>query len=466
MERLLVTGLLLVVLVSIGSVSALQVSPTSFTIPSNIPSSFNISFYNNQNTTANITLNTAHAKIVYGYFFSNIAASPQSFTIPPLSSKTIRFTFNPTGELSSLPIPLNISYTNNGQPEYLIFNVPIVPIQNIIYSVDHASSVYPYKPLDFNVSMINVPGQIGAILPISYGLYRSGNLLYHVSSTVTMSTLGINRFPMSMQLNSSTAPGNYTLYVTTDYAGQVSASNTTVSIIAYYSLGKTASSNIGVFGGTKSETFTNNGNEPISTGNISLMVGGFNSIFLTSKTASIGSPKIASYALTTSAQSILPGQSLTLAYSVSYIPIYLIIAIVIFVIALFLYLNRKLVVSKEVVEHKVVGGFVDVKIALKVRNVSKKAITSLTVVDAVPPNALKISSTGPKEGKVSKSGGNLVVKWSEGDLQPMDEIMLMYEIKSKLGIIGSINLGQAEASFTFEGKRFSRKSNSLVLNIK
>ncbi len=466
MERLLTVALLLALFASVSAVSAIQVSPTSFTIPSNVPSSFNISFYNNGNTTANITLNTAYAKIIYGYFFSNIAANPQTFALAPFSSKIIKFSFNPSGSVSSLPIAMNISYSDNGHLGYFILSVSIVPTQNIIYSVSHSASIYPYKPLDFNVSMVNVPGQIGAILPIHYGLYYGGSSVAKISSTATLSALGINIIPLSLVLNSSLAPGNYTLYVSTTYAGQSSSFNTTVAILPYYSMQETTESSIGIFGGTKSETFTNDGNEKISTENTSMSVGGLDSLFLTSKSASIGSPVMASSALSTSASYLLPGQSLTLSYSVSYIPLYLIIAVIIFAVAVFLYLNRKVVISKEVVEHKVVGGFVDVKIALKIRNVSRKAVTSLSVVDAVPPNALKISSVGPKEGRITKSAGSMAIKWSEGDLQPNDEIMLVYEMKSKLGIVGSINLGKAEVSFTSEDKRYRRRSNSLVLNIK
>ncbi len=465
MKRLFI-GLILSVLVSIGVASAFQVSPTSFTIPSNVPSSFNITFYNNQNTTINVTLYTSHAKIIDAYFLSNLAMFPQTFTLSPFSSQIVRFAFNPVGTVSSLPIALNISYTENSQSGYIIFDTPIMPTQKIIYSVDHASSVYPYEPFKFNVSMMNIPGQAGSALPLIYTLYHDGNVISNVSSTVTLSTLGMNKFLVSMPLNKFLAPGNYTLYVTTNYAGQTSTSNTTLSVLAYYSLSTASYSKMGIFGGTKSETFTNNGNEPIQTSNLSLAIGSFNSIFISSRNASIGSPKIVDFALVTSTPSILPGQSLTLTYSVSYISIYFIAIIIAFIIGLFLYLNRKLVVSKEVVEHKVVGGFVDVKIALKIRNVSRKAITSLTVTDAIPPNALKVSSSGPKEGKIFKTSGNMLIKWSESDLQPGDEIMVMYEIKSKLGIIGSINLGPAEALFIFGGKKHKKKSNSLVLNIK
>jgi hypothetical protein len=66
---------------------------------------------------------------------------------------------------------------------------------------------------------------------------------------------------------------------------------------------------------------------------------------------------------------------------------------------IFLYFNRKVVFKKEVIEHKAIDGFIDIKIALRLKNISRKKIYSIELQDEIPPNSLKIAKAGQKEGK-------------------------------------------------------------------
>ncbi|MCL4399648.1 hypothetical protein M1293_04065, partial [Candidatus Parvarchaeota archaeon] len=286
------------------------------------------------------------------------------------------------------------------------------------------------------------------------------------SHTIILENLGSNSFGFSFPINSSTRPGTYVLSVSLKYTGNYSIINSSITVLPYYSYTKKPVSSFGLFGGESSVTIKNTGNEPIPSKNLSLSVAGISSLFLISKYSSLGSPVISNGVLYPSVPYLQPGQTISMSYSESFIPLYVIILIVIAAIVIFFYLNRKVVITKEVAEHKAVGGFIDVKIAIRVRNVSKRPLTSISVKDWVPPNSLKVSSIGPKEGKIARQGNNVHINWMEDNLNPGDEIILMYSIKSKIGIIGSIKLSKATVRFEYNSKKYEKKSNSLVLNIK
>jgi hypothetical protein len=134
-------------------------------------------------------------------------------------------------------------------------------------------------------------------------------------------------------------------------------------------------------------------------------------------------------------------------------------------VLVYLFFNRKVVLSKEIVEHKASGGVIDVKVAVRIKNISKKTVRDLIIHDLIPPNSLKITPIGPKQGRIYKAYDGMRITWRESVLEPSDEIILMYEIKSKIGIVGGIDLKSAYCTFTYEGKEHKRKSNPLVLRL-
>jgi hypothetical protein len=60
----------------------------------------------------------------------------------------------------------------------------------------------------------------------------------------------------------------------------------------------------------------------------------------------------------------------------------------------------------------------------------------------------------------------MLISWKEEELNPNDEIIVMYEVKSKIGIVGNFELDKANVKFDFNGRNYKKNSNSLVLHIK
>ncbi len=463
---------LLSFLMFIGNAHAFQVSPNSINVQTNAVSYINFTFYNNQNITQNISLNTGRASIIYYGYFNSIGASPQSFTLLPNQSKTVLFSFESKDVFFSSPLDLQIPYTANNISSYFTVYTEIIPITKTsiyLYSINSSKSFYPFDNINFQVNVLNSLGQTGIILPFVYNFSANGKVIYSGSKNEVISDLGLNTFdftiPLSI-LNYSLSPGKYNISVYTDYNRNVSSLFFPVSILRYYKPVITKTSSFGMFGGSSSITIKNEGNIPINRSNLSMPISSFNSLFLIYKNSSIGSAEVVNGSVLPSVNQLLPGQTITIKYSVSYYPIYLIILIIALAIIISLYFNRKVTFKKEVIEHKAVDGFIDIKIALRLKNISRKKIYGMEIEDSIPPNSLKVSKAGQKEGKVTKHGDSMKISWKEEELNPGDEIIVMYEVKSKIGIIGNFELDSAKVKFDFNGKNYLKKSNSLVLHIK
>ncbi len=457
----------------IGNSHALKVLPNSINVQSNAVSYVNFTFYNNQNTTQNISLNVGRASIIYYGYFDNIGASPNSFTLLPNQSKIVKFSFESKDVFFSSPIDVQIPYTSNGVSSY--FNVyisilpPLAKTYIYLYSVNSSKSFYPFNNINFNVNVMNSLGQTGIILPFVYNLTFKNTLIYSGSKNQVINNLGLNSINFTIplkNLNYSALPGKYNISIYTDYNHNISSLSFPITILPYYNPIITKTSSFNIFGGSSQITIKNEGNIPINKTNMSLQISSFNSLFLISKSSSVGSAEFVNGSIYPSINQLLPGQSITIKYTVSYYSIYLIILIIVLAIIIFLYFNRKVSFRKEVIEHKAVEGFIDIKIALRLKNISRKKIYGIEIEDIIPPNSLKISKAGQKEGKVTKHGNSMKISWKEDELNPGDEIIVMYEVKSKIGIVGNFELDNALAKFDLNGKQYEKKSNSLVLHIK
>ncbi len=464
--------LLLSMLIFVGNSHALKVSPTSITVQSNAVSYVNFTFYNNLNSTQNISINTGRASIIYYGYFNGIGATPQSFTLLPNQTKTILFSFEAKDVFFSSPINMQIPYTANGVSSSFELYAAIIPIAKTsiyLYSINSSKAFYPYNVINFQVNVMNSLGNVGVILPFVYNLSSNGKLIYSGSKNEVIDNLGLNSFNFTIPINNFNAPlspGSYNISVYTNYNQNISKLFFPVKILSYYKPVVTKTSSFNIFGGSSSITIKNIGNIPINRSNLSLSISPFNSLFVTFKGSSVGSAIMQNGSVFPSVNQLLPGQSITLNYSVSYYQIYFIVLIIALAIIIFLYFNRKVTFRKEVIEHKAVDGVIDVKIALRLKNIARKRIHGIEIVDSIPPNSLKIAKAGQKEGKVTKHGDMMKISWKEEELNPGDEIIVMYEVKSKIGIVGNFELDKADSKFYLNGKAYSKKSNSLVLHIK
>ncbi len=109
------------------------------------------------------------------------------------------------------------------------------------------------------------------------------------------------------------------------------------------------------------------------------------------------------------------------------------------------------------------GGISDAKVVVRVKNRSGSQITNIEVVDHVPHIAhvekeLSIGSMQPHAILQHPKRG-LIIKWTIDALEPGDERVLSYRMKSRLSILGEFNLPSASARAKIGNKVIISNSN-------
>lgn len=147
------------------------------------------------------------------------------------------------------------------------------------------------------------------------------------------------------------------------------------------------------------------------------------------------------------------GESIEINYIINYSKIYLIIALILsgFGGFLYYYLTR---FKLEKMLYKNKDTF---SIRLKVTNKSKVEQNNVIVEDFIPMPLTLIKNFGtaiPDQIIAKKKGTTLV--WKFDSLAPKEERLLSYEIKSKIHVIGKLNIPQASLVQTKSGKKITK----------
>ena len=130
------------------------------------------------------------------------------------------------------------------------------------------------------------------------------------------------------------------------------------------------------------------------------------------------------------------------------IPVIILLAIA--VLILYFLFRSPIIVRKSIANIGLTdGGISEAKVVIRVKNRSSKPIASIEVMDNLPHIAhvekdLSIGSMQPHAIlKHPKKG--LMIKWTVETLEPGDERVLSYRMKSRLSILGEFNLPAATA---------------------
>ena len=145
-----------------------------------------------------------------------------------------------------------------------------------------------------------------------------------------------------------------------------------------------------------------------------------------------------------------PGRTTSVYTTKNYRPIVVIAVLAIIAIALYFLFRSPIVVRKGIGNVGTSeGGISDAKIVIRVKNRSANQITNIEVVDNLPHIAhvekeLSIGSMQPHAVlKHPKKG--VMIRWAIETLEAGDERVLSYRMKSRLPILGEVNLPAASA---------------------
>lgn len=163
-----------------------------------------------------------------------------------------------------------------------------------------------------------------------------------------------------------------------------------------------------------------------------------------------------------------PEQTIEIRVVTNYRPLVIIILVIIAGIIMYYLLRSPLIITKSAEPlGKTSDGLSEIKVSIYLKNRSRKQLTNLKLVDMVPHIAeierkTRLGSMEPVH--IGKSGKGTIAKWELNTLEPYEERIITYRLKSKLTLVGGINLPSAKARFeTHKGKERVTYSNSINL---
>ena len=161
-------------------------------------------------------------------------------------------------------------------------------------------------------------------------------------------------------------------------------------------------------------------------------------------------------------------KSMTVFVNENYRPIVMMAILVIILVVLYFFFRSPLVVRKSIANVGMSdGGISEAKVVVRVKNRSPKQIANIEVMDNVPhiANVEKEISIGSMQPhailKHPKKG--ILIKWNIETLEPGDERVLSYKMKSRLSILGEFNLPAATARTKVGNKLVISSSNRVSI---
>ena len=166
---------------------------------------------------------------------------------------------------------------------------------------------------------------------------------------------------------------------------------------------------------------------------------------------------------------VLTNKSMEIAFIENYRPLFFIIFLVAIIVA-FYYLYRSPLTIRKLASSivKREGGISELKVVLNIKNRSKKSASNIELTDTIPniidiEKELSIGTLQPiKVLRHEKKGS--IIKWIVNDLDVGEERVISYKIKSRLPILGDLNLPQATAKFVCNKRTIVTASNRLSVS--
>lgn len=163
---------------------------------------------------------------------------------------------------------------------------------------------------------------------------------------------------------------------------------------------------------------------------------------------------------------LLPGDSLEINYTVSYLPLVFSVAVVIVALMFLMsFYSSGLKIDKRLlIPSKKAHGQKAVKVKLSIKNNTNKEYKNVHVEDYLPTPLHLTEDFGTIEPSiVKKSDEQIRVVWNLPELAPKEERIISYSFKSKMEIIGKIMLPRARIVYTANKKKRTIYSGLLVV---
>lgn len=266
----------------------------------------------------------------------------------------------------------------------------------------------------------------------------------------------------NLLIPNNTEPGNYSFTANILMPDKTKLTKTgTIVVKGYSSCDLKESSSIGIFGRTYQATVTNYGTEARTC----VVESSFSNIergLITEPTqgAEITDSKI-KWTFT-----LNPNEGRVVKYSVNYVPLVAIPFVVILLVFTFWYLTRKIEISRELIDYKLYAGAYDLKIQIRVKNLSGQDYKEVSVKEILPSFVKEVREFGTAEGKIEKHGKGHAIVWNIKELKAHEERIFSYKIRTAVEVIGKMIFPETVVSYyDSTGKHHKEVSGPLVIEI-
>lgn len=397
-----------------------------------------------------------------------IQVEPSSLTIPAENSREYTVRVHPKANIGygTQGMAIMIKNLNEGiiQKESVIIHVadPLsgprsyAPSVQLTAEVPH--EVYPRDPLRVRLRMRNRNA-----LNITNMTVRVDSPLFERTYLTNLSPLGERQDDISFQLDDYQEPGTYRLNIVLQYAEQKVSEVATIFTVPVVENVVENHQDASTFLRDETTLFVENkGNAPVVY-NASLPTNRFRALF-TNVEPDTDHMKVKGERAYVWQLELAPQERVQLVMVTNYRLLAVLFILAIAGVILYYLLRSPVIAVKETITQ---GDSSSLKVRIFVKNRMGKALEGVSVVDRIPSIASyvkeeRLGVLNPTKIVNSKKG--TLVKWEVDVLEPFEERILSYSLKSRLQIVGKLSLPAARVHFQSHGKERVTYTKSLNLD--
>ncbi len=371
-------------------------------------------------------------------------------------------------------VRITIKNTKTGENKVIDFNILIKPMEwkkflpNVQLKIDMDNDIDPRKATMIKIDLKN----LNTFNITNLGLTLNSQLI-HEEKIIDLPGISKASEGFLIKLDETQQPIDDVLRVvasvTHNNRSYVWELEEKYEVISYADLGENSSVEKSFLKTQETIVLTNDGN--IAKDFEIIRQASFFQRLFTGTTPKAGLLKTADGAFLFWKIALEPQQEVTIIIKKSYRGIFIIAIIALLMIILYYRYRSPVLIKKQVTQVGTSeGGISELKVILHLKSRTRKMIESMHVIDKIPHIAeigdeFTVGTIKPtKITKTTKKG--TLVRWDIPTLDPYEERIITYKVKSKLSIIGGIVLPPALIKFEKKGgKEVRARSNRVTLEI-
>ncbi len=325
------------------------------------------------------------------------------------------------GVRSSLPVP----YTVEAAENYFVFNSMNVP-----------NKVDPRKPFNITLNLTNQYWELSAMAELS--VVTETNQEIFSDDYIVKVPIGTSLHNLTVTIDRRIPPIPAFAEVGIKYYNtNFGYKSKSLTIIGYEENETREIVSTTIVSSKNGVVITNNGTVTLPSYEHSMTINPVDAYFI--KNASTDY-RIVDNKIYFTVPELSPGESVSIFYETNYMVLYFLPLLIIGLIYLFWVFTRNVDITKEVFELKITHTYMVFKIVITVENISNKVLSNLRLVEEVPPVVHKVYDFGTLKGKIKKKDNKRFVTWNIDKLNPKEEVVISYRMKTKIGLLGELEL--------------------------